>query len=131
MEGKDDDEMPSSSVLQPYPDDNEELVNHAYEETCTPNLSAELAQDTPQSDSAIARWLHDVDYKLTGDLHAGQATSKNGVAAQDHAAVVPEGGEVIYHENEAKLTKSPMYIKVEKALIGLISPMARLNFAKV
>jgi hypothetical protein len=63
--------------------------------------------------------------------YSGQATSKAGVAAQDHAPVVSEGGEVIYHENEAKLTKSPMYIKVEKSSTGPVSPMSRLNFAKV
>ncbi|CAN9175411.1 unnamed protein product [Alternaria alternata] len=63
--------------------------------------------------------------------YSGQATSKAGIAAQDHAPVVPEGGEAIYHKNEAKLTKSPMYIKVENPSTGSVSPMSRLNFGKV
>jgi hypothetical protein len=63
--------------------------------------------------------------------YSGQGTSKPGIAPQDHVAVVPEGGEVCYHENEAKLTKSPVYIKVEDTSTGPVSPMARLNFAKI
>jgi hypothetical protein len=65
------------------------------------------------------------------NTYSGQATTKPGVAAQDHAAVVPESGEAQYHPKEEKLTKTPMIIIVENASTGPISPMARINFAKV
>ena len=63
--------------------------------------------------------------------YQGQATTKPGVTAQDHAAVVLEGGQPQYHPNEAKLEKSPMFIKVENHSTGQIDPMSRINFAKV
>jgi hypothetical protein len=65
------------------------------------------------------------------NTYSGQATSKPGVVAQDHVAVVPEGGDVQYHPKEEALTKTPMFIVVEDPSTGPISPMARINFAKV
>jgi hypothetical protein len=65
------------------------------------------------------------------NTYSAQATTKPGVVAQDHAAVVPEGGEVQYHSKEETLSKTPMFITVENASTGPISPMARINFAKI
>ncbi|CAN9140440.1 unnamed protein product [Alternaria alternata] len=104
-----------------------------------PNASDTSMTDivgSSRSNSAVfetysPRSLPYIDNRLVGDLHSGQGTSKPGIAPQDHVAVVPEGGEVCYHENEAKLTKSPVYIKVEDTSTGPVSPMARLNFAKI
>ncbi|RYN42241.1 hypothetical protein AA0114_g10562 [Alternaria tenuissima] len=216
VQDHDIDERPQSSASQSYTNEDDELTKSANAETHFSNILTEFVPDTTQEESpntmtrsndtlgkadatevddAISRWLQDINYQLTGDLHSdytvinnpraffkkgkvfmvpwpelsgdlvkgqagppvmvkvrrfvvvrpkatfclclpihtysGQATSKAGVAAQDHAPVVSEGGEVIYHENEAKLTKSPMYIKVEKSSTGPVSPMSRLNFAKV
>ncbi|CAN9173373.1 unnamed protein product [Alternaria sp. RS040] len=216
VQDQDIDERPQSSASQSYTNEDNEPTKYENAETDMSNILTDFVSDTTQEespdittrsndtlekvdttevDNAVSRWLQDINYQLTGDLHSdytvinnpraffkkgkvfmvpwpelsgglvkgqagppvmvkvrrlvvirpkatfclclpihtysGQATSKPGVAAQDHAPVVSEGGEVIYHENEAKLTKSPMYIKVEKSSTGPVSPMSRLNFAKV
>ncbi|OAG17351.1 hypothetical protein CC77DRAFT_287849 [Alternaria alternata] len=216
VQDQDIDERPQSSASQSYTNEDNEPTKSENAETNIPNILTDFAPnktqeelpnimtrsndtqgkvDATEVDNAVPRWLQDINYQFTGDLHSdytvinnpraffkkgkvfmvpwpelsgnlvkgqagppvmvkirrlvvirpkatfclclpihtysGQATSKPGVAAQDHAPVVSEGGEVIYHENEAKLTKSPMYIKVEKSSTGPVSPMSRLNFAKV
>ena len=62
--------------------------------------------------------------------YQGKATSKAGVSAQEHAAIVPLGGEAQYHPDEQTLKKTPLYVKIEDASLR-IDPMSRLNFAKV
>ncbi|KAF2181248.1 hypothetical protein K469DRAFT_589579 [Zopfia rhizophila CBS 207.26] len=62
--------------------------------------------------------------------YQGQATTKANVAAQDHAPVVPIGGVAQLHPEEHRLTKSPLYIKVEDPSIS-IDLMSRINFAKI
>jgi hypothetical protein len=61
----------------------------------------------------------------------GQATTKPGVVAQDHAAVVAENDQVQYLPQEAELAKTPIYIKVENTSTGPIDPASRINFAKI
>jgi hypothetical protein len=61
----------------------------------------------------------------------GQATTKPGVVAQDHAAVVADNDEVQYLPQEAELAKTPIYIKVENTSTGPIDPASRINFAKI
>lgn len=67
---------------------------------------------------------------LPVNTYEGQATSKLDLAAQDHAAVVPLGGEAQLHEQEQPLTKSPMFVTIENENVSVDS-MARINFAKV
>lgn len=61
--------------------------------------------------------------------YSGQATSKPGVIASHHAAVIPQGGTVTYHPHEEELVNPPIEIKVENDDVD-IDPMARINFAK-
>ncbi|CAN9173447.1 unnamed protein product [Alternaria sp. RS040] len=61
--------------------------------------------------------------------YSGQATSKPGVIASHHAAVIPQGGTVTYHPHEKELINPPIEIKVENDDVD-IDPMARINFAK-
>jgi len=61
--------------------------------------------------------------------YSGQATSKPGVIASHHAAVIPQGGTVTYHPHEEELSNPPIEIKVENDDVD-IDPMARINFAK-
>jgi hypothetical protein len=65
------------------------------------------------------------------NTYEGQATTKPGVSAQDHAAVVPEGESPRYHANETELQKSAIHIKIENQSTGPVDHMARINFAKV
>ncbi|EAT81124.1 hypothetical protein SNOG_11416 [Parastagonospora nodorum SN15] len=62
---------------------------------------------------------------------AQKATTKAGVAIQDHAAVVVEGGEEVLHDGEAKLLNSAIFIRVENEAAPPVDPMSRINFAKV
>ncbi|KAF2251135.1 hypothetical protein BU26DRAFT_276633 [Trematosphaeria pertusa] len=65
------------------------------------------------------------------NTYQGQATTKPGVVAQDHAAVVMLGEEPKLHPEEKQLTKEPMFITLENKSTGPIDPMSRINFAKV
>jgi hypothetical protein len=62
--------------------------------------------------------------------YSGQATTKPGTVAQDHAAVFSVGGEVQLHPGEELLTKTPICVKIEDASLSL-DPMSRMNFTKV
>ncbi|KAF2122597.1 hypothetical protein BDV96DRAFT_2571 [Lophiotrema nucula] len=62
--------------------------------------------------------------------YSGRATSKPGLKANDHAALVRNGEEVQYHPEEAPLTKEPFRLIVEGEDVD-ISPMSRINFGKV
>jgi hypothetical protein len=62
--------------------------------------------------------------------YSGQATTKPGTVVQDHAAVIPVGGEVQLHPHEELLTKSPICVKLEDETLSIDS-MARINFTKV
>jgi hypothetical protein len=68
---------------------------------------------------------------LSINTYQGQATTKTGIAVHDHAAVVVEDGEVVLHEREAELQKSPLFIRVENQLAPPISTMSRIDFGKV
>ncbi|KAH5155166.1 hypothetical protein HBH69_109510 [Parastagonospora nodorum] len=68
---------------------------------------------------------------LSINTYGGQATTKAGVAIQDHAAVVVEGGEEVLHDGEAKLLNSAIFIRVENEAAPPVDPMSRINFAKV
>ena len=61
--------------------------------------------------------------------YSGQATTKAGVAPDDHAAVIPIGGTFIPHHKGENLVKAPIKIKVEDLEIT-VDPMSRINFAK-
>jgi hypothetical protein len=62
--------------------------------------------------------------------YQGKATANTGIAAQDHAAIIPVGSEVRLHPDEQALKKAPLYMKVEDASVS-IDPMSRVNFARV
>ena len=61
----------------------------------------------------------------------GQATTKPGIVAQDHAAVVSEHAKVQYLPRETELVKTPLYIRVENISTGPIDVASRINFAKI
>jgi hypothetical protein len=61
--------------------------------------------------------------------YAGQATTKFGVVAHQHAAVIPQGGQVVLHQLGEHLSKEPIEIKIENPDVD-IKPMSRINFAK-
>lgn len=62
--------------------------------------------------------------------YAGRATSKAGVNADDHAALVGCGDEAQLHSQERKLKRRAIAMKVEDAS-QTIDPMARINFGKL
>lgn len=62
--------------------------------------------------------------------YSGQATAKPGVAASEHAAVLPLGGSFQPHpRGESQMTKDPIFIKLENPDVS-IDPMSRINFGK-
>lgn len=66
---------------------------------------------------------------LRVSTYSGQATTKPGVVADSHAAVVPVGGTFTPHPQGEHLTKSPIVVKVENPAVNIDS-MSRINFAK-
>ncbi|CAN9174364.1 unnamed protein product [Alternaria alternata] len=68
---------------------------------------------------------------LSIHTYGGQGTTKPGVAAQDHAAVIPEHGQVHYLPQEVELVKKPLSLRVENSSTGPIHRAARINFAKI
>lgn len=62
--------------------------------------------------------------------YKGQGTSKAGVNADDHAALVEKDHEVRFHAQEFRLKRAPIFAKVEDMSMS-IHPMSRINFSKV
>lgn len=60
----------------------------------------------------------------------GQGTNKSGVIAGDHAVVVPVGEQPLHLPLGEELTKGYLPVKLEAGGVT-ISPMSRINFAKV
>jgi hypothetical protein len=63
------------------------------------------------------------------NTYSGQATTKHGVAADAHAAIIPVGGAFVPHPRGEHLTKDLVAIKVENPSVT-IDPMSRVNFTK-
>jgi hypothetical protein len=61
--------------------------------------------------------------------YSGQATTKPGVAAHQHAAVISEGGTAVPHWKGEQLSKDPIEVKLENMEV-MIDGMSRINFAK-
>ncbi|KAH8722580.1 hypothetical protein GQ44DRAFT_711686 [Phaeosphaeriaceae sp. PMI808] len=59
----------------------------------------------------------------------GQATTKPGVTAQDHAAIIQMGGSYSLHTMGEEIDKGPIEVKLEDPKIT-IDPMSRINLAK-
>jgi len=72
---------------------------------------------------------HSFSVCLRISTYSGQATTKPGVAAHQHAAIILQGSQVVMHEKGERLSKQPIEIKVEEADID-VSAMSRVNFAK-
>jgi hypothetical protein len=92
VQDQDIDERPQSSAPQSNTNVDDEQTKSANAETHIPNISTESVPDTTQEespnvmtryndmsgkvgatdiDSAVSRWLQDINYHLTGDLHSG------------------------------------------------------------
>jgi hypothetical protein len=92
VQDHDIDERPQSSASQSYTNEDDELTKSANAETHFSNILTEFVPDTTQEESpntmtrsndtlgkadatevddAISRWLQDINYQLTGDLHSG------------------------------------------------------------
>jgi len=65
---------------------------------------------------------------LRSSTYSGQATTKPGVNARDHAAVVPVGTQSTLLSGE-RLEKKDIQVKIENDKTT-IDPMSRINFAK-
>jgi hypothetical protein len=71
------------------------------------------------------------------NTYSGQGTTRSGVVASEHAAVVPVVGTELpevktfkaHPQGEPLLTKDPIYVKIENLDIT-IDPMSRINFGK-
>jgi hypothetical protein len=63
------------------------------------------------------------------NTYSGQATTKPGVIAQHHAAVIPQYGTVMPHWKGEYLSKHPIEVKLENPEVT-IDGMSRINFAK-
>ncbi|CAN9130125.1 unnamed protein product [Alternaria alternata] len=61
--------------------------------------------------------------------YSGQGTTKPGVIANQYAAVIPQGNQVVLHEKGEDLSKEPIEIKVENPDVD-VNVMSRINFAK-
>ncbi|CAN9449030.1 unnamed protein product [Alternaria alternata] len=61
--------------------------------------------------------------------YSGQGTTKPGVIANQYAAVIPQGNQVVLHEKGEDLSKEPIEIKVENPDVD-VNAMSRINFAK-
>jgi hypothetical protein len=61
--------------------------------------------------------------------YSGQGTTKAGVDARDHAAIIPVGGTFMPHPKGERLNKGPIEVKLENPEISIDS-MSRINCAK-
>ncbi|KAF2854400.1 hypothetical protein T440DRAFT_465367 [Plenodomus tracheiphilus IPT5] len=62
--------------------------------------------------------------------YSGQATTKPGIAAADHVPVVPVGEYPVNHPSGEQPMEGFVSVKVEANDVT-ISPMSRINFAKI
>ena len=67
---------------------------------------------------------------LSVHTYQGQATSKPGVRADDHAAVIREGGSVILHPEERELHRQPIHVILEHNDVT-IDGTSRMDFSRI
>ena len=67
---------------------------------------------------------------LAVHTYQGQATSKPGVRADDHAAVIPEGGSLTLHPEEKELYRQPIHVILERDDVT-IDGTSRMDFSRI
>jgi hypothetical protein len=94
-------------------------------------LWTETSQDTlPElAQFAVIKPKPTFSVCLRISTYSGAGTTKAGVVASDHAAIVPLGGDFSPHPQGEHMEKDPIEVKVEDPEVT-IDPMSRINFAK-
>ena len=67
---------------------------------------------------------------LSVHTYGRQATTKRGVWADEHAAIVPQGGCQVLHPGEPELKKRPIQVKVEGRNVA-VDAYSRIDFSRV